>query len=87
MASPIEKPGSVSQTPQVPTTAGAQAAKVAKVGKYTSDTRISSMKDLREKAPDVHKAMLEGIGLSIVRRMRMNQERLKKLWREGRQGR
>lgn len=48
---------------------------------YDKDSKISSVADLRKKAPEVYQKMMEGLAMSIVRRMRRNQERLKKMWR------
>jgi len=74
------------QPAQDPTTAGnaAQANKTSKKS-FDADTKISSVGDLREKAPEVFDKMMEGIAMNIISRMRKAQERLKKMWREGRQ--
>lgn len=68
-----------------PTTAGhaAQANKSKK--DFDVDTKISSVGDLREKAPKVFDKMMEGIAMNIISKMRKAQERLKEMWREGRQ--
>jgi len=65
-----------------PTTAG-HAAQANKTGKgYDKDTTISSVAELRTKAPEVYKKMMEGLAMSIIGKMRKSQERLKKMWRE-----
>lgn len=68
-----------------PTTAGhaAQANKSKK--DFDIDTKISSVGDLRKNAPEVFDKMMEGIAMSIISRMRKAQERLKEMWREGRE--
>lgn len=51
-------------------------------GDYTSDTKVSTMADLKEVAPKVAESMNQGIAMNIIRRMRRSQDRLKKLMRE-----
>ena len=51
---------------------------------YTNKTQVKSLNDLKEKAPEVHKAMMEGIAQTIIRKMRAGQERLKRIWAENR---
>lgn len=45
----------------------------------SSTTAIHSMAELKEKAPKVYKAMLEGIAMKIVNDMQDSQARLKKM--------
>lgn len=56
-------------------------------GEVTSKTMIGSIEDLKKKAPEVYKKMMEGIAMNIVGEMRHHQERLKKLMRESTDGR
>ena len=85
------EPEPVSTTPVQPSSADpATAGNVAAANKtttkdFTIDTQIGSLNDLREKAPEVYDKMLMGIAQSIVARMREQQERLKKMMREGRE--
>lgn len=54
---------------------------------YTSETRISSLNDLRTKAPKLWDAMLMGIAQSICQKMQDANARLKKIMRESTSGR
>lgn len=54
---------------------------VADDGKFDS---VSSMADLKEKAPDVYDAMLQGIGMNICREMQDHQKRLHKILKKAR---
>lgn len=62
-------------------TAGAVAQSNSDTG-VTSSTKINSIKELREKAPEVYQKMLEGIAQNICGKMKDHQDRLKKMWRE-----
>lgn len=53
--------------------------------KVTGNTKISSLEDLRKKAPKVWKQMMLGIAMNICNEMKKSQERIKKLMREARQ--
>lgn len=68
-----------------PTTAGAAAQSNAPTS-YTSSTKISSLEDLKKKAPKVYDAMLKGICMGVIRDMREHQEHLKEMMRKGREG-
>jgi len=67
-----------------PSTAEAQATANAGKKEISAATRISSLAELKEKAPKVYQKMMEGIAMNIVGDMREHQERLKKMMREGR---
>lgn len=80
------------QGPAQPQDAGQAAAidpaKVAKTGTssgYSESTIISSTADLKDKAPQVHKAMLEGIAQTIIRQQQKHIRRLKELMRKNRE--
>lgn len=85
MASPIH-----SVTPAIPAppsssnpaTAAAVASVHASAGEANSNTRVNSLEDLKKKAPDLYKKMMEGIAMHICGEMREHQARLKKLMRE-----
>lgn len=51
----------------------------------TANTTVSSVADLKKKAPEVYNAMLQGIAIHICQEMQHHQSRLKQLMREGRQ--
>lgn len=50
---------------------------------WGTNTTISSLEDLRKKAPKVYEAMIQGIGMNMVNKMRSDQEHLKQIMREG----
>lgn len=85
--SPVSS-GNATNAPQAPTSANpTTAGHVASVNapaEYTNATLISNMADVKEKAPKVYKAMMQGIAQSIIGKMRAANERLKKIQREGR---
>lgn len=78
--------------PQAPDPASAQEqAKIASrsttpqaVAANTDATKITAgtMEELKDKAPEVHKAMMEGLAGSMINRMRRQNERLKQLIKE-----
>lgn len=45
-------------------------------------TQINSLADLREKAPKVYNAMMQGIAMNVTNDMKHHQEELKKLQKE-----
>lgn len=65
-----------------PTTAG----KIAEgTQNFDSATRISSVEQLQKQAPELWKAMLQGIALSICNQMEDHTRRLRELMRKSRQ--
>lgn len=66
---------------QVSESAGA-GAPTGQAGSFSASTPVSNMADLREKAPDVYRAMMEGVAYKIVNDMKGHQERLKEMMRE-----
>ena len=71
-----------------PLTAGAVAtSNPNSTSGLTMSSKISSLAELKKKAPDVYNQMMQGIGMEICREMQAHQERLKKLMREGQQQR
>ena len=49
---------------------------------FSSATKVSSMAELQEKAPEVYQAMARGIAMSIIDQMKRAQARLKEKMRE-----
>ena len=49
---------------------------------YTKNTKIKSLSDLRDKAPEVWKKMLEGIATNIINDMKDAEERRRKILRD-----
>lgn len=60
-----------------PTTAGAVAQSNSGGGDMSST--ISSLSDLKNKAPAVYKAMMQGIGMNICNEMKKHQDQLQEL--------
>lgn len=73
-------PSAASVSTDAVTQAGAAQANGG--AKANSNTKISSLADLKTKAPEVWQKMLEGIGMKICNEMRHHDERIKKLRRE-----
>lgn len=90
MSNPISGTQSVSSSSptssaaSVSTDAVTQGGAAQEHGKGTvnSNTKITSLQDLKEKAPEVWQKMLEGIAMNICNEMRHHEERIKKLRRE-----
>lgn len=72
---------------QNPATAEAAATTNASKKDFSTATEISSLSDLKDKAPEVWQKMMEGIAQKIISDMRQRQENLKKMWRESREQR
>lgn len=70
-----------------PATAEAAAATSGSKKEFTMSTTINSMEELKEKAPEFYKKMMEGIAMTIIKDMRQHQERLKKMMRKSREQR
>lgn len=80
----VEASAPVQPTSQNATTAGNAAVANASKKDFSMDTKVDSMKSLKEEAPEVYKKMMEGIAMSVISSMRKRQERLKQMWREDR---
>jgi hypothetical protein len=66
-----------------PTTAAAVASANAPTGQLTGSSTISSLAELKRKAPELYKQMLLGIAMNICDDMQQHQDRLKELIRDG----
>ncbi len=55
-------------------------------GNVDMNMTISNAEDLKKKAPEVWRALLEGIGMSICNRMKQRNDRLKKMMRDSQRG-
>lgn len=49
---------------------------------FNASTPVSSIEDLKSKAPTVYKAMMEGIAMNIVNEIKDHQQRLKEMQRK-----
>jgi hypothetical protein len=74
-----------------PTTAGAVATTKGKggggggggAGDVTTATTVSSLADLKAKAPTLYKEMMQSIAMDICTQMQASQSRLKQMWSGG----
>lgn len=80
MAPPPPVPPSSGPSASDPTTAGAAASQ--DTSGITSDTKISSLGDLKNKAPKLYKYMMESIAQNVCISMQRAQERLKAAMRQ-----
>lgn len=71
-------PPDVATTPTQP--AGGAAAGAA--AGFSAATPVTNMADLKEKAPTLYKAMLEGIATSMTNEMKRHQDKIKELNRK-----
>ncbi|MFN4174174.1 MAG: hypothetical protein ACK4HV_03610 [Parachlamydiaceae bacterium] len=83
----------MSESTQSSSTVGTQSASQTEAattqsqtpnGKVDSFTQVNSMADLKEKAPEVYRKMMEGIAMKICNQMKDSQERIKEMNRESR---
>lgn len=74
---PVQAPSSSD-----PTTAGAVAQQ--NYAAVSGKSKVSSLNELKEKAPEVYRAMVEGIATTICEEMKRNQEHLKKIMDDAR---
>lgn len=74
---------SVAPSSTDPSTAG-NVATTQGAGEVTGLTKVTSLGDLKEKAPKVYNMMMLGIAVSMINKMHEQDERLKQLWREAR---
>ena len=81
-SNPISAPEPVASSPPSTTAVTGDAVSQAGAAQANSNTRISSLSDLKAKAPEVWQKMLEGIGMKICNEMREHQDRLKKIRRD-----
>lgn len=64
------------------TTTAATAPTGAATGQFSAATPVANMGELKDKAPEVYKAMLEGIATNICNEMKHHQDKLKEMQRE-----
>lgn len=81
MSSPAlnNNPSSVDSASTPPETTTTPAHSNAEV---TTKTQVSSLAELKEKAPKVYEQMMVGIAMQICRKMEKSQARLKRIMRE-----
>ena len=69
---------STEATPAAPAQGGASST-TASPAKFDSNTEVSSMGELKAKAPKVYDAMLQGLATQITTDMKDHQDRLKEM--------
>ncbi|MGK5594125.1 MAG: hypothetical protein ACSNEK_02050 [Parachlamydiaceae bacterium] len=75
---------STAETPSSPTsTSSTTGSSGSGDSGYSSNTTVGSISELQQKAPQVYQAMMEGLAMNIVGKMRDDQARLKKIMKEG----
>ena len=72
------------ETQSASQTGNASTQSQAPTGKADSFTQVSSLEDLKNKAPEVYQKMMEGIAMKICNEMRSSQDRIKEMNREAR---
>lgn len=78
---PISK-NEVEETAPIHTDADPTITGVAEDGKFDS---ISTLADLKEKAPDLFRAMMQGIAMNICNDMQKHQKRFRDILKKARQ--
>lgn len=68
--------------PASPTSTAAAASAASSSG-YTASTHISSLEDLKKKAPEVYNQTLKSIGMKVCNDMKRHQDQLKETIRRG----
>lgn len=74
----VTDPNAVTTAPNATTGAPTGAAAPG----YTAATGVNNMEDLKAKAPEVYRAMMEGIAMNITNQMKAHQDKLKEMQRE-----
>jgi len=78
----------IQPVPQAPQPSAADpdtaAAAVSTNGDPANSTTISSISDLKSKAPKVYHQMMVSIATSMIKSMHKRDQRLKEMWREAR---
>ncbi len=75
----------VEQTQQAAEAGSASQSKGQAEGNFSAATTVSSVGELRSKAPEFWKAFQEGIALNIIREQQKHNVRMKELNRKGRE--
>lgn len=83
-SAPIGSSSAAAPSSADPSTAGNIATAQGGSGEVTAASTVSSLADLKNKAPKVYDMMMLGIAMSMVNKMHHQDERLKQLWREAR---
>ncbi len=87
MVEKVETPHLIPLVEKVPTDAGIGNEAIAGMAEEGNFESVSSMADFKEKAPDVYRAMMMGIGMKITDEMRKHQRRFREILRKNRDNR
>lgn len=79
--SEIDSTAAVSDS-QATSSATSTGAPTGTAGEFNASTTIGSMSELQTKAPELYKAMMQGIATNICNEMKDHQDRLKEMQRE-----
>jgi len=82
MSEPIDPSQMIEQPEAAQEVVEPTAQASSQEGQVNAMTKIGSMAELREKAPEVYKKMMEGLAMNMINEMRRRQDRLKKMMRE-----
>lgn len=75
--SPLEGVGSAAGA------GGSNPAQFNAGGEVSASTTVKNMEDLKQKAPEVYNAMLQGIAMSMINQSKRAADRLKEIIRQG----
>jgi len=82
----VPNPVNPTQGPQESQQAQSQTGPTGVSQQTNASTMISTMKDLKEKAPELYKETMKSVAWTIVRQVRKSARRLKEIQRKARQG-
>ncbi len=78
-ANPVTAVSDSQPTESTTTTTGAPTGKA---GEFNASTQVASMAELQTKAPELYRAMMQGLATNICNDMKDHQDRLKEMQRE-----
>lgn len=84
-AEPVHGPAPSEEAAATTSTEGTKSPSGTPSGNYTTATKISSLGDLKEKAPEVYDAMMQGIMINFIGDQQRRIAHLKEMNREARQ--
>lgn len=79
--SEVEPTSAVSDS-QETSSATSTGAPTGTAGEFNASTQIGSMSELKDKAPELYKAMMQGLATNICNDMKDHQDRLKEMQRQ-----
>lgn len=79
---PNPEPTPIQQSTQVTKDATSTSMAVSSNAELSKNTKVKSLNDLKDKAPEVYKKMMEGIATNIINKMKDAEERRRKILRD-----